>query len=128
MTDITMALKELLRKRELDIDSDFLRAGVQMMMQMLIESEAIEQIGAGVYERTPARVTHRNGHRTRMWETQVGEVPLKIPKLAEGSYFPSLLEPRKRSARALLAVIQEAYVKGVSTRKVDKFVSKKGTS
>jgi len=124
MTDITMALKELLRKHELDIDSDFLREGVQM----LIELEASEQIGAGVYERTPARVTHRNGHRTRMWETQVGEVPLKIPKLAEGSYFPSLLEPRKRSARALLAVIQEAYVKGVSTRKVDKFVSKKGTS
>ena len=128
MTDITMALKELLRKHELDIDSDFLREGVQLMMQMLIELEAGQQIGAGLYERTADRVTHRNGHRTRMWETRVGEVPLKIPKLREGSYFPSLLEPRKRSERALLAVIQEAYVKGVSTRKVDDLVQALGLS
>ena len=128
MTDITMALKELLRKHELDIDSDFLREGVQLMMQMLIELEAGQQIGAGLYERTPERVTHRNGHRERMWETRVGEVPLKIPKLREGSYFPSLLEPRKRSERALLAVIQEAYVKGISTRKVDDLVRALGLS
>jgi len=128
MTDITMALKELLRKHELDIDSDFLREGVQLMMQMLIELEAGQQIGAGLYERTADRVTHRNGHRTRMWETRVGEVPLKIPKLREGSYFPSLLAPRKRSERALLAVIQEAYVKGISTRKVDDLVQALGLS
>jgi len=128
MTDITMALKELLRKHELDIDSDFLREGVQLMMQMLIELEACQQIGAGRYERAPERVTHRNGHRARMWETRVGEVPLKIPKLREGSYFPSLLEPRKRSEKALLAVIQEAYVKGVSTRKVDDLVQAMGLS
>ena len=128
MTDITMALMELLRKHELDIDSDFLREGVQIMMQMLIELEAGLQIGAGRYERNPERVTYRNGYRTRLWETRVGEVPLRIPKLREGVYFPSLLEPRKRSEQALLAVIQEAYVKGVSTRKVDDLVQALGLS
>jgi putative transposase len=116
MTDITMALTELLRKHEFDIDNDFLREGVQIIMQMLIELEAGQQIGAGRYERKPERFTHRNGYRSRLWETQVGEVPLRIPKLREGTYFPSLLEPRKRSEKALLAVIQEAYVKGISTR------------
>ena len=128
MTDITMALTELLRKHELEIDSDFLREGVQIMMQMLIELEAGQQIGAGRYERKPERVTYRNGYRTRLWETRVGEVPLRIPKLREGTYFPSLLEPRKRSEQALLAVIQEAYVKGVSTRKVDDLVQALGLS
>ena len=126
MTDITMALMELLRKHELDIDSDFLREGVQIMMQKLIELEAEQQIGAGLYERKPERVTYRNGYRTRLWETRVGEVPLRIPKLREGTYFPSLLEPRKRSEQALLAVIQEAYIKGVSTRKVDDLVQALG--
>ena len=128
MTELTMALMELLRKHETDIDSDFLREGVQIMMQMLIELEAGQQIGAGRYERKPERVTHRNGYRTRLWETRVGEVPLRIPKLREGTYFPSLLEPRKRSEQALLAVIQEAYVKGVSTRKVDGLVQALGLS
>lgn len=128
MTDTTMALKELLRKHKLDIDGDFLREGVQIMMQMLIELEAEQQIGAGRYERKPERVTYRNGYRRRLWETRVGEVPLKIPKLREGTFFPSLLEPRKRSEQALLAVIQEAYVKGVSTRKVDDLVQALGLS
>jgi transposase-like protein len=123
-----MALMELLRKHEMDIDGDFLREGVQIMMQMLIELEAGQQIGAGRYERKPERVTYRNGYRTRLWETRVGEVPLRIPKLREGTYFPSLLEPRKRSEQALLAVIQEAYVKGVSTRKVDDLVQALGLS
>jgi transposase-like protein len=123
-----MALMELLRKHELDVDSDFLRESVQIMMQMLIELEAGQQIGAGRYERKPGRVTYRNGYRTRLWETRVGEVPLRIPKLREGTYFPSLLEPRKRSEKALLAVIQEAYVKGVSTRKVDDLVQAMGLS
>lgn len=126
MTDITMALKELLRKHETEIDSDFLQEGVQIMMQMLIELEAGQQIGAGRYERKPERVTYRNGYRTRLWETRVGEVPLRIPKLRKGTYFPSLLEPRKSSEQALLAVIQEAYVKGVSTRKVDDLVQALG--
>ena len=126
MTDITMALNELLRKHETEIDSDFLQEGVQIMMQMLIELEAGQQIGAGRYERKPKRLTYRNGYRTRLWETRVGEVPLRIPKLRKGTYFPSLLEPRKRSEQALLAVIQEAYVKGVSTRKVDDLVQALG--
>ncbi len=128
MTDITMTLMELLRKHELNIDNDFLREGVEILMQMLIELEAGQQIGAGRYERSPERVTYRNGYRTRLWETRVGEVPLRIPKLREGTYFPSLLEPRKRSEKALLAVIQEAYVKGVSTRKVDDLVQALGLS
>jgi len=76
-------------------------------------------IGAGPYERSDGRKTYRNGHRQRTWETRVGEIPLQIPKLREGTYFPSLLEPRRRSERALLSVIQTAYVQGVSTRKVD---------
>ena len=69
--------------------------------------------------RSPERKTYRNGHRDRVWETRVGEIPLRIPKVRDGSYFPSLLEPRERSEKALLAVIQQAYVEGVSTRRVD---------
>jgi transposase-like protein len=126
MTDPTMALKEYLRKHELGLDVDFLREAVQMMMQMLIELEVSQQIGAERYERSPNRKTQRNGYRTRTWETRVGEIPLRIPKVREGTYFPSLLEPRRRSERALLAVIQEAYVKGVSTRKVDDLVQALG--
>ncbi|MEN8133055.1 MAG: IS256 family transposase [Pseudomonadota bacterium] len=128
MTEPNMALMELLRKYKLDIDGDFLREGVQIMMQMLIELEASREIGAGRYERNSERVTHRNGYRTRLWETRVGDIPLRIPKVREGSYFPSLLEPRKRSEQALLAVIQKAYVLGVSTRKVDNLVQALGLS
>jgi putative transposase len=95
MTDITTALVELLRKHELDIDGDFLREGIQLLMQMPIELEASEQIGTGRYERSSERATHRNGYRTRLWETRAGEVPLQIPKLRQGTYFPSLLEPRR---------------------------------
>lgn len=128
MTDPTMALMALLRKHRLDVDGDFLREAAQMMMQMLIELEASQQIGAERYERSPERVTHRNGYRRREWETRLGEIPLRIPKLREGTYFPSLLEPRKRSEQALLAVIQEAYVLGISTRKVDELVQALGLS
>ena len=119
MTEPTMDLMDLMRKHNLEMDADFLRAGVHLLMQRLIELEASEQIGAGPYERTTARQTYRNGYRQRLWETRVGEIPLRIPKLRQGTYFPSLLEPCKRSEQALLAVIQEAYVLGVSTRKVD---------
>ena len=121
MTEPTMALMEYLRKHKL-VDGDFLREAVQLLMQQLIELEVSEQVGAGRYERNVDRVTQRNGYRTRQWETRVGQIPLRIPKLRQGSYFPSLLEPRKRSEKALLAVVQEAYVKGVSTRKVDDLV------
>jgi putative transposase len=126
MTDPMMTLLKYLRKQEISLDADFLREAVQVMMQMLIELEAAQQIGAERYERSPDRTTYRNGYRERVWETRVGEIPLQIPKLREGTYFPSLLEPRKRSEQALLAVIQEAYVKGVSTRKVDDLVQALG--
>ena len=84
------------------------------------------QIGAQHSERNPERITHRNGYRNRDWDTRVGTMELRIPKLREGSYFPSLLEPRRRSEKALLAVIQQAYVEGVSTRRVDDLVKSLG--
>ena len=119
MTDISMALLEYLRKHGLDQDSNFLKEGIRLLSEMVMDLEVSEQIRAGKYERTPQRHTHRNGYRERLWETRVGEIPLHIPKLRSGSYFPSLLEPRRRSEKALLAVVQQAYIQGVSTRKVD---------
>ncbi len=93
MTGPMMTLLDYLRKQEVRLEPDFLREAVKVMMQMLIELEVSQQIGAGRYERTPDRKTQRNGSRRRMWETRVGEIPLQIPKLREGTYFPSLLEP-----------------------------------
>ncbi len=84
--------------------------------------EAAERIGAEKHERTPERVTYRNGHRLRDRDTRIGRLHLKIPKLREGSFFPELDEPRRRSERALVAVVQDAYVHGVSTRKMDELV------
>ncbi len=86
---------------------------------MVVELEAAKQIGAGRYERSPEGKAYRNDHRDRVWETRVGEIPSRIPKVRDGSYFPSLLELRRRSEKALRAVIQRAYVEGVSTRRVD---------
>ena len=94
--------------------------------KQLIDLEAEEVIGARRYERTPERQTHRNGTRERQLETRVGEITVKIPKLRQGSYFPSILEARKRSEEALLAVVQEAYILGVSTRKMDKLIKAMG--
>ncbi len=128
MTDPTIALKEYLINIGLEADADFLRAGVQLLSQMLIEAEVEQQIGAAKHERTPARRNYRNGYRERTWETRVGEVELAIPKLRRGSYFPSLLEPRRPAEKALLAVVQAAYLKGVSTRKVDALVKALGLS
>ena len=119
MTNPTMTLLEYLRKVGLDLDGDFLSQGAQLLAQLAIELEAEEVIGASRYERSNGRKTYRNGHRERVWETRVGEIPLRIPKLREGNYFPSLLEPRRRAEKALLSVVQTAYVQGVSTRKVD---------
>ena len=119
MTDPTMALMEYLRNVGLEPDERFLQEGLQRLTQTVMELEAAEQIGADRYERTPERRTYRNGHRERVWETRVGEIPLRIPKVRDGTYFPSLLEPRRRSEKALLAVVQQAYVEGVSTRRVD---------
>jgi putative transposase len=119
MTTATITLQEYLRKLGMDQDKDFLQESVRTMSQMLMEMEVQQQTGAAKHERTPERKTQRNGYRERVWETRVGEIPLRIPKLRIGSYFPSLLEPRKRAEQALLAVVQQAYVEGVSTRKVD---------
>jgi putative transposase len=119
MADPTIALMDYLRNMGVEPDEGFLQEALQRLTQTVLELEAAKQIGAGHYERTPERRTYRNGHRARVWETRVGEIPLRIPKVRDGSYFPSLLEPRRRSEKALLAVVQQAYVEGVSTRRVD---------
>ena len=105
---------------------DLIRESVRLVMQELIETEASERIGAGRYERTEARVTDRNGSRPRLVATQAGDVELRIPKLRRGSFFPAILEPRRRIDQALYAVVMEAYVNGVSTRAVDDLVAALG--
>jgi putative transposase len=105
---------------------DLVRDVVRLVMQELIEVEATEQIGAGRYERTDTRVTERNGSRPRLVATQAGDIELRIPKLRKGSFFPSILEPRRRIDQALYAVVMEAYVNGVSTRSVDDLVAALG--
>jgi transposase-like protein len=105
---------------------DFLRESLRWVVQQLMEAEVSELIGAERGERSPERLTHRNGYRQRAWQTRAGEIELAIPKIRRGSYFPSFLEPRKRSEQALVAVVQEAYVAGVSTRKVDQLVESLG--
>jgi len=119
MTEPTIALKEYLYNLGMESDADFLRQGVELLSQLLMEVEVEQQIGAKKHERTEERSNYRNGTRKRSWETRVGEIELAIPKLRKGSYYPSLLEPRRPAEKALLAVVQEAYIKGVSTRKVD---------
>jgi transposase-like protein len=106
--------------------ADFLRESLRWMVEQLMEAEVSELVGAAHGERTPARATHRNGYRPRRWDTRAGELELQIPKLRRGSYFPSFLEPRRRSEQALLNVVQQAYVCGVSTRKVDQLVESLG--
>lgn len=120
-----MTLLDVLRKEELP-DGDFLREAVRRMVQELMDVEVTALVGAEPYERTAERATQRNGHRARRWDTRVGTLELAIPKLRTGSYFPSWLEPRRRSERALVAVVAEAYVQGVSTRKVEALVQSLG--
>ncbi len=105
---------------------DFLRESLLWVVQQLMEAEVSELVGAEHGERSEERLTHRNGYRPRRWDTRAGELELAIPKIRRGSYFPSFLEPRRRSERALVAVIQQAYVCGVSTRKVDQLVESLG--
>jgi putative transposase len=126
MIEPTVALLDYLRKMTVELDPDFLRESIRLMSQLLMELEVSEQIGAQRYERSAERATQRNGYRKRTWETRVGEVPLQIPKLRQGTYYSGLLEPRRRAEQALLNVIQEAYVHGVSTRKVDDLVQALG--
>jgi putative transposase len=126
MTDPTEAILTYVRHVGAGLDPDFLREAVRVMSALLMEIEVKQQIGADRYERTEERTTYRNGYRERDWQTRVGDVPLKIPKLREGSYFPSLLEPRRQAEQALLSVIQQAYIQGVSTRRVDELVKALG--
>lgn len=121
-----MSLLELLRKSGIDGDVDFLKEALNVLVHALMEVEVAAQIGAERYERNTDRTNHRNGYRHREWDTRVGTLDLRIPKLRKGTYFPSLLEPRKRAEKALLSVVQEAYVHGVSTRKVDELVESLG--
>lgn len=120
------ALSELLDAFRAGDGVDLIRESVRLVLQELIEVEAAEAIGAARYERTEGRVTERNGHRPRLLATQAGDIELGIPKLRSGSFFPSILEPRRRIDRALYAVVMEAYVSGVSTRGVDDLVAALG--
>ena len=124
--ELRMALAELLRKAELERDADFLRGGVRVLSQALMELEVTRHVGAERHERTPERSGQRNGYRERAWDTRVGSLELRVPRVRDGSFFPSLLEPRKRAERALVAVVQEACVQGVSTRRVDDLVQALG--
>ena len=122
-----MAVLETVRKAIADGDVDFLREGVRVLAQAVMETEVTDLTGVPHGERDPERrLTRRNGYRERRWDTRVGTVELAIPRVRDGSYFPSLLEPRRRAERALLAVVQEAYVLGVSTRRVEDLVEALG--
>jgi transposase-like protein len=123
MTDDRLPLAELAAKSG---DPDFLRAIAENVLQLIMEADVDGLIGAGRYERGEARQTWRNGYRERSLDTRLGTLNLKIPKMRSGAYFPGFLEPRKTVEKALVAVIQEAWVNGVSTRKVDELVQAMG--
>ena len=123
--ELRMALAEVLRKAGVQ-QADFLREGVRVLAQELMELELGEHVGAERHERTPERSGYRNGYRERPWDTRVGSIELRVPRVRDGSFFPSLLAPRRRAERALVAVVQEAYVQGISTRRVDDLVQTLG--
>ena len=123
----SMTAAELVAKTLLDEHADVLREAVTVAVAQLMEAEISAEIGAGYGEVSPGRRTHRNGYRPRSWETRVGELELLIPRKRSGeAYFPSFLEPRRRSEQAIVAVVMEAYVNGVATRKVDRLVEQLG--
>jgi len=128
MTDaLSMTTQELVRRTLLDEHGDFLKEAAAIVAAQLMEAEVSAEIGAGRGEVSDQRVTHRNGYRPRAWETRVGEIELQIPRKRSGeAYFPSFLEPRRRCEQAIVAVVMEAYVNGVSTRKVDRLVEQLG--
>ena len=125
MTEDRLPLAELLAKAG---DGDFLRSVAEAVVQLLMETDVDGLIGAGRHERSEERTTYRNGYRERTLGTRLGALQLRIPKLRQGSYFPPFLEPRRTSEKALVAVIQEAWVSGVSTRRVDDLVQAMGLS
>jgi len=125
MTEDTLALRGLMEK---SADSDFLREMIGFAAQRLMELEVSGLTGATHGEKSPDRLAQRNGYRDRDWETRAGTVELRIPKLRKGSYFPGFLEPRRLAEKALTAVIQEAYIQGISTRSVDDLVKAMGIS
>jgi len=124
-TKSNIALAELVEK---GADADLLREMIQYVAQRMMDMDVESLCAAGYAERSPERLNSRNGYRERLWETRAGSVDLKIPKLRKGSYFPGFLEPRRTAEKALAAVIQEAYVQGISTRSVDELVKAMGMS
>ena len=122
MAEDSMALIELMQKAD---GGDFLRSLAEAVLQLLMEADVDGLIGASRHERSAERVSYRNGYRDRSLDTRVGSLQLRIPKLRQGSYFPPFLEPRKTSERALVAVIQEAWIGGISTRRVDDLVQQR---
>jgi transposase-like protein len=125
MTEDMITLCTLVENSE---NRDFLREMIGFTAQRLMELEVEGKTGAGYGEKDPERLAQRNGYRDRIWETRAGTVELRIPKLRKGSYFPGFLEPRRMAEKALAAVVQEAYVQGVSTRSVDDLVKAMGMS
>ncbi len=123
MTDATIALSELAEK---GAEADFIRQTLQHALQRLMEMDVEALCQAAYGERSDERINSRNGYRDRAYETRAGKVDLKIPKLRSGSYFPGFLEPRRTAEKALTAVIQEAYIQGISTRSVDELVKAMG--
>jgi putative transposase len=123
--ELRMALTELLRKAEAG-DAGFLKEGVRVLAQALMELELTQRLGAERHERTAERTGQRNGYRERTWDTRVGTIERQVPRVRDGGFIPALLEPRTRAERALVAVVQEAYVQGVSTRRVDDLVQTLG--
>jgi putative transposase len=121
-----MTIEEVVRRVLREEHGDVIRESVRVVARELMEAEVSELIGAAHGERTEDRATHRNGYRARRWDTRAGEIELQIPKIRQGSYFPSFLQPRKRSEQALVSVVQQAYVCGVSTRRVDQLVESLG--
>jgi transposase-like protein len=125
MTEDRMSLNDLMQKAG---DGDFLRSVAETVLQMLMEADVEGLIGAGRHERSSERLNYRNGFRERTLDTRLGSLALRIPKLRQGSYFPPFMEARKTSEKALVAVIQEAWIGGVSTRRVDELVQAMGLS
>ena len=123
MTEDRMALIEAIQKAD---DGNFLRALAETVLQIIMDTDVEALIGAGRHERSDGRLTYRNGYRDRTLETRLGALNLRIPKLRQGSYFPGFLEPRRTVEKALVAVIQEAWIGGVSTRRVDELVHAMG--